>query len=245
MLTLVLCSAFKVTIISSNGTDLSSSIPIFHAHTSLSTFQKRFSSSVPVSACFVDDKYTSESWCRHEDSPREFETFCTEPLQEGQTNPPQATYISQGRCASGEICVGSDARNIDGTLSRAYCVSTNHFVQIGHTPSDGNGQNLASSGVVTASFNAALHNKNGSLLAVEAVVTSVNKLTSLFAASVVMQAQAYNGVWRTVASGYNDCIRCSSVNLAPFPETAQRVKVDVVMPNWSPTGLLWLASYSY
>ena len=118
-------------------------------------------------------------------------------------------------------------------------------MQIGHTPSDGNRQNLASSGVVTASFNAALHNKNGSRSAVEAVVTSVSKLTSLYAASVVMQAQAYNGVWRTVADGYNDCIRCSSVSLAPFPVTAQRVKVDVVMPNYTPTGLLWLASYSY
>ncbi|CAD6591046.1 MAG: hypothetical protein ASARMPRED_005161 [Alectoria sarmentosa] len=196
--------AFSVTIVSSNGTDLSSSIPIFHAHTSLSTFQKRSSSSVPVSGCFVSGKYTSESWCRHEDSPRDFETYCTEPPQEGRTNPPQATFISQGKCASGEICVGSDAGNNDG-----------------HTPSDGNRQNLASSGVVTASFNAALHNKNGSRSAVEAVVTSVKKLTSLYAASVVMQAQA-----------------CSSVSLAPFPVPAQRVKVDVVMPNYTPTGLL-------
>ena len=122
----------------------------------------------------------------------------------------------------------------------AHCVSANHFVPIGRTASSGRGQ-----GVFTASFNAALHNNNGSHLAVEAVVTSINKVSGLSAASVVMQAQTYNGVWRTVADGYTYCLRCSSLSLAPFPMTAQRVKVDVIMPEWSPTGQLFLASYSY
>lgn len=118
-------------------------------------------------------------------------------------------------------------------------------MHIGHSPSSGNGQNLASTGVVTANFNSALYNNNGSHLGVEAVVTSVNKGTSLSAASVVMQAQTYNGVWRTVTNGRNYCLRCSSVTVAPFPATAQRVKVDVVLSELIPTGLLWLASYSY
>lgn len=77
-------------------------------------------------------------------------------------------------------------------------------------------------------------------------MTSINKQVSVFAASVVMQAQAYNnGIWRTVAGGHNYCMECSSVTLAPFPVTAQRVKVDVVLTEVIPTGLLWLASYPY
>ena len=124
--------------------------------------------------------------------------------------------------------------------AQAYCVATDHFVPIGPTPSSGQGQ-----GVFTASFNAALYNNNGSRLAVEAVVTSTDKMSSLSATSVVMQAQAYNGVWRTVADGHNYCLRCSSSSLVPFPVTAQRLKLDVIMPDSSPAGLLWLASYSY
>ena len=127
----------------------------------------------------------------------------------------------------------------------AYCVSTTHFVPIGHDLSTGVGQSAGSSRVVTADFNAAVHQRNGSRLAVEAVVTSINRKTSLFATSVVMQAQAYNGLWHPVADGYSYCTDCTSVGLAPFPETAQRVKVDVVMPEWVSTGLLWLASYPY
>ncbi len=125
-------------------------------------------------------------------------------------------------------------------------------MRIGHDPSNGDGQNVPSSGVVTAGFNASLHhnnnnnNNNGSHLAVEAVVTSLNKVSSIAADSVVMQAQTYtNGVWRTVADGRIYCLRCSSVSLVPFPVAAQRVKVDVVMPEWLPVGLLWLASYEY
>ena len=94
---------------------------------------------------------------------------------------------------------------MDEPASRqAYCVSTNNFVVIGHSPSTGNGQNAGSSGVVTASFNSALH-KNGSLLAVEAVITGLNKVSTLIATSVVIQAQTYSGVWRTVADGRNYC----------------------------------------
>ncbi len=121
-------------------------------------------------------------------------------------------------------------------------------MRIGHDSSNGDGQNVPSTGVVTAGFNASLHdnNNNGSHLAVEAVVTSLNKVSSIAADSVVMQAQTHtNGVWRTVADGRNYCLRCSSVSLVPFPVAAQRVKVDVVMPDWLPVGLLWLASYEY
>ena len=118
---------------------------------------------------------------------------------------------------------------------------------IGHDVSSGAAESAGSSRVVTADFNAAVHERNGSRLAVEAVVTSINRKTSLFATSMVMQAQAQanNGLWRPVADGYIYCMDCTSVDLAPFPETAQRVKVDVVMPEWVSTGLLWLASYPY
>ncbi len=98
---------------------------------------------------------------------------------------------------------------------------------------------------MTADFDATLLSQNGSQLAVEAVVTGLDRITSVFAASVVMQAQRHDGLWRTVTDGHIYCLRCASVTLAPFPVTAQRVKVDVVMPASVPTGLLWLASYSY
>ena len=159
----------------------------------------------------------------------------------GQTDLPQESDFSGGRCADDEICVGrSDGDRL--MQSQAYCASTNHFVSIGHNPTNGNG---VSSGVATADFNTALHNKSGGTLAVEAVVTGANKRVSLYATSVVIQAQTYDRVWRTVTDGKAYCLRCTSLSLAPFPRTAQRVKVDVVLPASSPTGLLWLASYSF
>ena len=142
-------------------------------------------------------------------------------------------------CEDDEICVGSDS--IDGTPPvEAYCVSTDHFVRIGHAQS---GIGVASSAVVTASFNPAMHNNNGSYLTVEAVATTPDNRNSLIATSMVMQAQAHDSVWRTVAGGISDCLRCPSVTLAPFPLTAQRVKIDVVLSQDSPAGLLWLASF--
>ena len=118
-----------------------------------------------------------------------------------------------------------------------------HFVAIGPDPQ--NGKAAAWSGAVTAGFNPAVHKKKGSRVTVEAVLTSAGTVYSLFATSLVMQAQSYNGLWRTVADGYRYCTDCSSVRLVPFPETAQRVKVDVVLPESSPAGLLWLASYPH
>lgn len=227
-------SPIQVTILSSNGTDLTASIPILHSHTSLSQFEQRSPLSVPIKDCPLANAHTIKSWCQHEVSSRDYETFCAELPQAGRTDPKHTTNIGRGKCATDEICVGSNAADGDMTL-QAYCVSTNSFVQIGQTPSS----------VVTAGFNATLSDGNESHLAVEAVFTSVNKMTSLFADSMVLQAQTNDGVWRTVPNGNIYCLRCSSVSLAPFPVTAQRVKVDVVLPEWTPTGLLWLASYPY
>lgn len=247
MLTLVSSSSLlpvQITILSTNGTDLTPSVPILHSHIPLSTHQKRSYTSVAIQECSLIDTYKSRSWCQHEVSPQKVETLCTEIPEAGWTNPRQRTYINEGRCAGDEICVGSNAGDED-TPRQAYCVSTNDFLLIGHNSSSGNGQDLGSSAVITAGFNPTLYDKNATHLAVEAVITSVNNRTSLFAASAVIQAQSYNGLWRTVTNGYNSCMRCSSLTLAPFPITAQRVKVDVVMPDSSPTGLLWLASYAY
>ena len=153
---------------------------------------------------------------------------------------------TQDRCADDEICVGSEEG--DGrTPLQAHCVSTSHFVAIGH-PSSSNGQGTGSSGVATASFNPVSQQRDGMHVAVEAVLTDADKRTSLFATSHVMQAQFYNatrGIWRTVAYGHNDCLNCASLRLEPFPMTAQRVKVNVVLPESMPAGLLWLASYMY
>lgn len=236
----------QITIVSANGTDLSSSTPVLYSNNSLSTLQKRSSTSVPINPCSPTNTWASSSWCQREDSPQRYETVCVESPQQGRTNPQQQTLIRQGKCALDEICIGSNAKDT-GTSRQAYCVATTHFVRIGHDPPSGSGSDTLSSGLVTASFNSSLYDdNNGSQLAVEAVVTHLNKLSSLFATSVVIQAQAYNnGVWRNVAGGIDYCMSCSSMTLAPFPITAQRVKVDVVMPEWSPTGLLWLASYSY
>ena len=153
-------------------------------------------------------------------------------------------HYTQGHCAADEICVGSEAG--DGrTPLQAHCVSTTHFVNIGRNTSSGSYQNPGSSGVVTAGFNPTLRNTNGSHIAVEAIVTAVNKRESLFATSVVIQGQKINGISRTEPNGYSNCLGCSSLSLAPFPVNARKVKVDVVLPESMPAGLLWLASYLY
>ena len=193
----------------------------------------------------MSDENISRSWCQHSLSAQSFETFCREPAAEpGQTDP---MHYTQARCAADEICVGSEEG--DGrTPLQAHCVSTTHFVPIGHNASSGNGQESVPSGIVTAGFNPHYHDGDGTHVAVEAVLTDVDGRTSLFANSHVIQAQWYNatkGVWRTDAHSSNDCIGCSALRLEPFPTTAQRVKVSVVLPESMPAGLLWLASYRY
>ena len=156
-------------------------------------------------------------------------------------------HYTQARCAADEICVGSEEGDATSPL-QAHCVSTTHFVHIGRNMAGQNGQQTVSSGVITAGFNPRSHDGDGMQVAVEAVLTDVDKRTSLFATSHVIQAQWYNatsGVWRTDALGYSDCLQCSSLRLEPFPITAQRVKVNVVLPDSMPAGLLWLASYLY
>ena len=196
----------------------------------------------------MSDENVSRSWCQHSLSAQSFETFCKEPgADSGQTDSLAVVHYTQAQCAVDEICVGSEEG--DGrTPLQAHCVSTTHFVHIGRSASGGNGQKTVSSDVVTAGFNPRFQDEDGMHVAVEAVLTDVDQRTSLFATSYVMQAQRYNatrGVWRTEADGSNDCIDCSSLRLEPFPMTAQRVKVDVVLPESMPVGLLWLASYQY
>ena len=160
-------------------------------------------------------------------------------------NPISYVRYIKGNCADEEICIGSETEDSTVPL-QAYCVSTTHFLPIGRNTTSGSHQNPDSSGVVTAGFNPALHHdRNGSGLAVQAVVTAPDKSTSLFATSVVMQAQKFDGVWRTEPDGQAYCKECSSVRLAQFPAAARRVKVDVVLPESTPAGLLWLASFRY
>lgn len=238
--------SFQFSVLSSNGTDLTSSMTILHSHLTPSKVQRRSHTSVPILQCPLDgtytlgEKYISRSWCQHRTSPQAYETLCIGPTQQSDGTYPQYHLIDQGNCADDEICVGSDSESgVTGPV-QAYCVSTDQFVRIGQNPS---GLGVASSAVVTANLNPAAYDKRGTYLTVEAVVTTFYNRTSLFATSMVMQAQAYDRVWRTVGGGISDCLRCPSVTLAPFPVLAQRVKIDVVLPENSPTGLLWLASY--
>lgn len=242
MLTLVLHSLsypIQVNIRSSNGTDLTPSIQVLHSHISLSTLQQRSFTSTPISGCAQVGPNIPHSWCQRAVSPQDYDTSCTEPPRDGWTDPNRIKHIGQGKCASHEICVGPNTEGGD-PQHQAPCVSTNHFVQIDRDPSD-----AAAAGVVTAGINSTILHENGSQVAVEAVLTSLSEVISLAAVSMVMQAQTYNGLWRTVENGHTYCLRCPSVTLAPFPEKVQRVKVDVVMPYSTPTGLLWLASYTY
>ena len=250
VLMLIVRSSFpvEVTILSSNGTDLTPSVPILHSHIPLSALRKRSSNSTSIRDCPISDENVSRSWCQHSLSAQSFETFCKEPPAEsGQTDALAFMHYTQAHCAADEICVGSEEG--DGrTPLQAHCVSTTHFVHIGRNTSSMNGQKTVSSGVVTAGFSPRFHGEGAMHVAIEAVLTDVDKRTSLFATSHVMQAQLYNatrGVWQTEAHGSNDCIGCSSLRLEPFPMTAQRVKVDVVLPESMPVGLLWLASYQY
>ena len=219
---------------------------ILHSHLSPSKVQQRSYTSVPISQCplgesyTLGETYTSRSWCQHVTSPQASETLCIGPTQQSDGTGPQYQMINRGSCADDEICVGSDSSSGVTGLVQAYCVSTDHFVHIGKNPS---GLGVASSAVVTADFNPATYNKKGTYLTVEALVTTLDNRNSLFATSMVMQAQSYDKVWRTIGGGISDCLRCPSVTLAPFPVMAQRVKIDVVLSEDSPAGLLWLASY--
>ena len=247
MLTLIISSTYspiQVTVLSSNGTDLTSSIPILHSHLPLSTLQQRSSTVTLVNECPNTANHASQSWCERTISPRAFATYCQGTPEAGQTDAEQEprTDFKQGKCALDELCVGSTLEDKEIPV-QASCVSMKHYVPIGPDPEDGNA--AGSSSAVTAGFNPAVYNKEGSRVAVEAVLTSAGTIYSLYATSLVMQAQSYNGLWRAVADGYSYCTDCSSVRLVPFPETAQRVKVDVVLPESLPTGLLWLASYPH
>ena len=220
-------------------------MPILHSHLSLSKLQQRSSTLVPINQCPMDETYalgetySSRSWCQHGSSPQASQTLCIGPQPQGARTAPQYQLINHGLCPDDQICVGSDS--IDGPAPvQAYCASTDHFVRIGHNQS---GIGVASSAVVTADFNPATYNHRGTYLTVEAVATTLDNRNSLIATSMVMQAQAYDKVWRTVPAGDNECLRCPSVTLAPFPVTAQRVKIDVVLSQDSPAGLLWLATY--
>ena len=183
--------------------------------------------------------------CADELSPQAFKVFCS-PVPGTKPKHRRRQTFFESKCANNEICVGSNPSD-KALPHQAYCVSTINFVHIGHDPSlsSGSGQTIGSSETVTAGFNPAVHNGNGNGLAVEAVLTSSNNVTSVFANSMVMQAQLYNGVWRTVDDGRADCLWCASLSLTPFATTARRVKVDIVLPEQSRVGLLWLASYSY
>ena len=252
MLTLVIDSSYtpiEVTIRSSNGSELTSSIPIRHSHIATTPIlEERSYTSTTVRECPLPDTYASRSWCEHEVSPQQFRTFCSQTLPSNSNGDnPFHQLLFEGRCAQQEVCVGSNAAE-KGLSHQAYCVATDRFANIGHdAPPSGRGPTAGSSGVVVADFNPALLNTTGRSLAVEAVLTSSNNVTSLFADSVVMQAQAQaqDGVWLTVANGRSECLRCSSLSLKPFPDTGERVKVDVVLPESTPVGLLWLASYTY
>ncbi len=237
---LLICSSplIHVTVLSSNGTNLAPSVPILHSYIPRSTLQQRTYISRPARQCFPGDDWISRSQCDREVSPQKFTTTCQEPLKEDSSY--RNIHDSEGRCTPNEICVGGGLKRWEAESSpplQASCVTTDHFSPIGHAPS-GSGQ--VSTGVVTADFHPASRNAN---LAVEAVITSVDNRTSVFATSIVVQAQRFEGAWRTVDNGTAECLRCSSVVLAPFPMTVSRVKVDVVMPDSTPMGLLWLASY--
>ena len=245
VLTIIIYSSlhtFDVTILSSNGTDLTSSIQILHSPVPLSALPKRSVTSDVMRKCAMDPQNIYSTWCDRTYSVQSFQTYCKNKPQPGQRalNP----LLSFGSCTDNKICVGSNSKEETGRPAQAFCISTDHFVEIGQEPHT-DGQNLRSTGVVTAGFDSALYNGTGRDLGVEAVVTFLDGDVSLMASSIVMQAQSYDRSWHTVANGSADCLTCSSVTLAPFPMTAQRVKVDVVMPKNVPMGLLWLASYPY
>ena len=240
----VFCSfviPIEVNVHSTNGTNLTSSIPILHSHISPSPLEPRSFTSTAVRKCPLANSVAVRSWCEHEIAPQVFKRFCAQELPSNTdgTNPRHQLFF-EGKCTDQEICVGSNAID-QGAAHQAYCVSTDTFMHIGHNDQQGaggsgSGQTMS---VVTANFDPA----NKTSLAIEAVLTSSNNITSLIADSVVIQAQTYDGVFRPVA--YANCLKCSSVRLAPFPEMGQRIKVDVLLPARTPVGLVWLASFLY
>ena len=143
----------------------------------------------------------------------------------------------EGSCAEHEMCVGG-ARSTGKWPFQlpwfSYCVSMSNFVQIADDQ-------------ISTTATTAFQKSDTSAYAVEAVVTGVDNVTSLFAQSMQIQAQTYDfsfnpGAWRTLANGSSQCSKCASIDIEPIPVGTQRFKVDVVLQSATVVGLLYLAS---
>ena len=169
-----------------------------------------------------------------------------------------AVFPRYGSCAQTEVCIEGTRALPEpsdwaqqyhqdawlGLYKVAYCVNVENFVRIaqdGLADADGAGE------VETVYFHQQSQQPNAT---VEAVVTSLDNKTSVFAQRLEVEAQTADGafgtqIWRTLVNGSSGCENCSSVDLAPFPIAAKRIKVDVVLPAAVTAGVVWLASVPY
>ena len=190
----------------------------------------------PLDLCANGETFV-QSYCREEVSPQAYVIICAEDYD-------HSWYYR--RCAESEICVrGIPKRNPplpNGQLvpptMKAYCVSTNQFVRIGMDRAS----QKTTPGTISSQYKA----PEGTMMAMEAVLTGLNVSESIFASSMRMSAQTAdtsNNVqtWRSQVGGSVVCTDCARILVAPVPARTQRFVINVVLDAAAAGGLLFLS----
>ena len=146
----------------------------------------------------------------------------------------------------------------------AYCVGMENFVKIARKGLEAEGVAAAAawgkeegeeggtSGGSSAQQGQAGQQQQGEQgarrdYAVEAVMTGLDNVTSVFVQKLSIEAQRFEMegdtlVWLAMMNGTNQCEDCASIGILPVPEGTRRVKVDVVLKDGTEAGLLYVAA---
>ena len=199
-----------VSISNAIGTDLSDKISVLHhphiiLPTSQESLDKREISRALDSCLDPSFSHFRFSYCNRRVGPQAYQIRCRNP----NTN---HLRIENGVCSSSEICVDRALPRHEHrrAISRlvAYCVSMQNFVRLA---------NIVLQHPVTAySPFHELPGRDG--YAVEAVMTSLDNTTSVFAQNLTIQAQAKDEIsntqlWGTLVNGSNTCNNCAAIRL--------------------------------
>lgn len=137
-------------------------------------------------------------------------------------------------CANHEICVdGYGPPELwEFGASVAWCVSTSNFVEIAKEKiahitedvSDIEGPSNVVEDIIAGTAS----------MGIEAVLTSPDQGSSMYARKMQIKAQGYEKafntqLWRSLANGTTNCHQCTSLDLTPLPEGTKRIKVDIMM----------------
>ena len=158
------------------------------------------------------------SYCDRRVGPQAYQIRCRNPA----TN---RLRVENGVCTSSELCVDRVLPPFEHrrAMSRlvAYCVSMQNFVQIAQVA-------LQTTATAVSPFHE-LPGTDGYV--VEAVMTSPDNITSVFAQNLTIQAQANDEMsntqlWGTLADGVNTCNNCAAIRLGKYTFKSRYVKSE-------------------